>query len=112
VAPRSRITTLRAGIVRGRARDRGCRGVVEVLVSVGRLDGRRCRFLRADGRFGPRASCRRPRYVRAAGTDRWRFRLPRLAPGRYVVRSRAVDAGGNVEPRRRSGNVRRAGVPR
>jgi hypothetical protein len=40
--------------------------------------------------------------VSARGTAHWTLSLPRrLAHGTYVIRSRAIDAAGNVERKRR-----------
>jgi hypothetical protein len=90
--------------VRGSARDRGCsRVVARVTVAVARrTGGGRCRYLQASGRFGARTSCRRPTYLTAAGTRRWSLGVSStLAPGTYTVRSRAIDAAGNVERKSR-----------
>lgn len=86
----------------GRASDRGCPGargrVRRVEVTVARRVARRCRFLAANDRFGPIVPCRRPRFLRAQGTTRWRFvRLVPVARGLYVAYVRAIDAAGNVE---------------
>jgi hypothetical protein len=100
----SRIT--RRGLtLRGTARGRGC-AVRRVRVAVGRKVGSRCRFLRADGRFGRPTSCRRTRYLSARGTTRWtlrrRVRLPR---GEYLLWSRAIDSAGNIERKARRRNL-------
>ena len=117
VRPRSRIgrrrSRLRRGtlVVRGRASDRGCRGsgsvsptrgrVARVRVSVRRRAGRRCRFLRPDGRLSRRRACRRRVWLRARGGSRFRLKMPaRLPRGSYRIASRAVDARGNPERRR------------
>jgi hypothetical protein len=96
--------------VRGTARDRGCAGAVaRVTVAVARrTGGGRCRYLQASGGLGPRTSCRRPTYVAAAGTARWSLHVARPLPrGTYVVRSRAIDAVGNVERKTRLRGKRR-----
>jgi hypothetical protein len=91
--------------LRGTAADRACgrRGrLARVTVAVARRVQGGCRYLRASGRFGMRTSCRRPTYVNARGTKRWSLGVHhRLARGTYVVRSRAIDAAGNVERKRR-----------
>lgn len=113
-APVSRVRRRQARIgrrglvLRGTALDRGCerrRGaLVRVTVALARLDGRRCRFLRPGGTFGPRRSCRRAVYLRARGRARWRFTVRRsLRPGVYRAWIRGVDAAGNVERPRPSG---------
>jgi S-formylglutathione hydrolase FrmB len=108
-----RTARLRRGVltVRGTVSDRGCDGsrVDRVLVAIARREGGgRCRHLGRGGRLGAPRSCRRPAYLLAAGTSRWRLRrrvaLPR---GAYTVRSRAVDRAGNVERKRRQGRRRR-----
>jgi hypothetical protein len=96
-ASRQRIT------LRGTASDLGCGGrparVRRVELALGRVVGRRCRFLRGDGRFGRLVSCSRPQFTRRArGTSRWTFsRGGRYARGRYLAIVRAVDRAGNVE---------------
>ena len=99
--------------LRGRSRDRGCgpKGagkVAHVSVAIGRAVGRRCRYVRANGTFGPVVSCLRTKYMRARGTTSWRFtyrhRLPR---GRYVAWVRGVDSAGNVERKARKRNLTR-----
>jgi hypothetical protein len=97
----------------GRASDRGCRGtgaegsrrgrVVRVFAAVARRErGGRCRFLTPARRLGPRRRCARARYLPARGTARWSFRMrTRLPSGSYLAWSRALDASGNFERRRR-----------
>lgn len=127
LAPRSRVSrssrlTRRGVRLRGNSSDRGCVAhdtarsitgqVTRVSVSIGRVVGRRCRFLRADRHFSTRRSCRRTRYVLARGTTSWslseRVRLP---PGNYQVWVRGVDARNNVERRQRRRNFIRLTVP-
>ena len=84
-----------------------------VLVSIGRITGERCRFLKADGTFGARRSCLRAQYVEAKGTRSWSFsRSVRLPRGSYVVWSRAIDSAGAVELKARPRNLRRLRVAR
>ena len=92
--------------IRGTSRDRGCRkgnarasaGVARVAVAVGRVTGKRCRFLRAKGSFSPARSCSRPLYVKARGTKNWHLDLVGSFPkGTYRVTVRATDARRNVE---------------
>jgi hypothetical protein len=90
--------------VHGSAGDRGCsHRVARVTVAVAkRVHGGRCRYLDASGRLGPRGRCRHATYVSARGTTHWSLRVARrLPPGTYVVRSRAIDAAGNVERKHR-----------
>ena len=110
-APTSRISKgARIGAhnlrIRGTSRDRGCRkgkarasaGVARVAVAVGRVTGKRCRFLRAKGSFSPARSCSRPLYVKARGTKNWHLDLVGSFPkGTYRVTVRATDARRNVE---------------
>jgi hypothetical protein len=90
------------------ATDVACRGkrgrVTNIVVAVARQEGRRCRFLRAQGTLSARSSCRALAFVGARGGSRWRAaRHARLRPGRYLVWSRARDAAGNTElPGRRN----------
>jgi hypothetical protein len=52
----------------------------------------RCRFVARSGALSPARSCRRPIALVARGTSRWSLRLSvALPPGRYVIRSDAVD---------------------
>jgi hypothetical protein len=92
--------------IQGTSRDRGCRkgkarasaGVARVSVAVGRVVGKRCRFLRANGSFSPARSCSRPLYVKARGTKEWHLDLVATFPkGTYRVTVRATDAKRNVE---------------
>ena len=105
--------TRRGVTIRGRSRDRGCGAkgagkVARVRVAIGRAVGRRCRYARANGSFGPVVSCLRTKYLPARGTASWRFtyrhRLPR---GRYVAWVRGIDAVGNVERKARKRNLTR-----
>ena len=113
ITPRLRVSRARITL-RGTSGDRGCRGagrLVRVTVAIGRAVGSRCRFLRADGSFGPRVSCLRTPYLQARGTKRWSFaqrvRLPR---GAYKVFVRGIDAAGNVERKQRTRNFARLRV--
>lgn len=111
---RGRRQASRRGVtLRGRSSDRGCGAsgagtVARVRVAIGRAVGRRCRYARANGSFGPVVSCLRTRYLPARGTTSWRFtyrhRLPR---GRYVAWVRGIDAAGNVERKNRRRNLTR-----
>lgn len=111
IAPRSAFArrgvrgSRRGGIAaRGSASDSGCSGTVaRVTLAVAlRIGGGRCRYLQASGRLGARVRCRQPTYVSASGTSAWSLHLRRrLPPGTYVVRSRAIDAAGNVERKSR-----------
>jgi dienelactone hydrolase len=73
--------------------------VVAVYVIVYRRAAhRRCRFLTVGGRLSGPRSCGHPIRLRARGVRRWTLRLRVvLPPGRYFVRSQAVDALGHRE---------------
>ncbi len=99
-------------LLRGTARDRGCRKrVARVTVTVGKRVARgRCRYLGANGRLGKRRHCLRgaPQLL-ARGRAKWTLHVhARLSRGRYVLLVRAVDTAGNTEKaRRRGANVTR-----
>jgi hypothetical protein len=105
---KSRIT--RRGIaLRGSAKDRGCRAtktrlgrkgkVKYVRVAVARRSGSKCRWLKKNGTFGARRSCKYAGTIfRAKGAEHWRFgRKLKLKKGRYVAVIRPVDRFGNRE---------------
>jgi hypothetical protein len=129
IAPRTAISrralrAARRGLsASGTARDRDCAGgrrtkagrVARVYAAVGRVVAGGCRFLRRDGRFAARRSCRRPLYLRVPTRyDRrrtitsWALRrrvaLPR---GVYDLTVRAVDVHGTAESRRHAGRFAR-----
>ena len=114
--PGSRFTrgnrlTSRGIRLRGIALARGGCRVRRVEVAVARRTGKKCRFLRADGRFGARRSCSKPQFLRATGTTKWRFAISlRLPRGRYAVYSRAADTAGTVETWGRKRKILRARV--
>jgi hypothetical protein len=112
-----RVARTRAVTLSGVAGDRGCGAkgagrVSRVRVAVGRrYANQRCRYLKADNRFGALTSCLRTTYLSARGTTRWSIRLRRRLPaGRYVVWARGVDAAGNVEHKARRVNLGRFSV--
>ncbi len=87
----------RHNVLRGTASDVGC-GLNRVGISVLRKKGKKCRHLTARGRLTSATSCAHRRWLNVKGTSSWSFRLPkRLANGRYIVRTRAVDFSGNVQ---------------
>ena len=112
-APTSRFTgrrslrVTRTGIrLRGRANGRGC-AIKRVRVSIARKVGSQCRFLRADGTFSRRRSCKRTSYLTARGTTRWSFeRRLRLPKGKYLMWSR-VETTSAVERKERRRNMAR-----
>ena len=68
--------------------------VVHVYVSVSRSAAHgRCRFLTADGAMSKPRPCRKPIELQAKGTTHWTLSRKHLAlaPGRYSIRSEAVD---------------------
>ena len=86
--------------IRGQAFDAGCSGIARVQVAVGRVSGKRCRFVTAKGRFGKSRACAKPSFLKVKGTFDWALAIKRarLSKGRYVVIARVVDAAGNVSP--------------
>ena len=85
-------------ILRGTARDIGC-GVDRVTIAVARKHRGRCRLLTPRRRLSHRTSCAHRRWLPVRGTTRWSFRLPRRLPnGVYVIRTRAIDFAGNMQP--------------
>lgn len=105
VAPGSEITSLVSGrrytrvvAIAGRTgADRSDIAMVDVAVA--RRAGTLCRYMGPRGAFGAPRTCRGPRFVRAkASGNRWILPLrPPLAPGKYLVLSRATDGAGNRE---------------
>ena len=111
-APRSRFerkrsrTTRGALAFRGTSSDRGCKNakkagrVSRVQVAIARLDGKRCRFVRANGRCVGRRAARRRSTCVPAGPASGRYSLRGSFPsGRYRAWVRGRDARGNVEKR-------------
>jgi hypothetical protein len=107
VRRRSRLTP--SGVViRGTARSRGCSVVSRVEVALGRHVRSGCRFLRGAGSFSAVRPCKRPVWLSARGTADWSLRRRlAVAPGRYLVRTRASDAAGGVERPRHARVLRR-----
>ncbi|MDX6666988.1 MAG: hypothetical protein QOK04_368 [Solirubrobacteraceae bacterium] len=97
----------------GTAVDRDCGGrrvsrnrVRSVSVALGRMSGRRCRFLGRSGRFGSRRSCGSPllnlrastSYSRRTASTSWHVsRRIALARGSYVLSIAGADTVGNRE---------------
>jgi hypothetical protein len=89
----------------GSAADKSCNGkpghVVRVIVTVSHHIKHRCRFLLENGHsFGPLRKCdgAPPIVLPAKGTSKWSLHRPAVLPaGRYTIRSRAIDAAGNIE---------------
>jgi hypothetical protein len=117
---RGRVRATRKGVrIRGTSTDLTCRGgkaaqrftgsLRVIRVAVGRrLSAKRCRFLRADGRFAAPTACTRTTYLTARGKGTWSLNLKaRLPRGRYVVWVRGVDAFGNIERKAARRNLAR-----
>jgi hypothetical protein len=92
------------GYFNGYSWDPGCDAahpgkVARVQVAVHRLRGSRCQPLLRSHRLGRPGSCARPHWLKAKGTDSWRYDIGRKLPrGRYRIHRRAIDAAGNREP--------------
>jgi hypothetical protein len=119
IAPASVLNAGRKGValsakgvlVAGKASDRGCAGsaVARVAVSIALKKGKRCRFLSAKGKLSAPASCVKPRFVTASGTDAWTLKIKgRLPRGTYLVRVAATDRAGNAETAAAKANTRTA----
>jgi hypothetical protein len=105
-----RVATLRQPItLHGTAKDAG--SIRRVRVSVARHVGKLCLFLRADRKFSKARNCDKTSYLNAKGKSSWSLKLPLLAPGRYTVWSRGIDAAGNVERKHRGRNVLVVRIP-
>ncbi|MFL5780249.1 MAG: hypothetical protein ACJ760_02955, partial [Thermoleophilaceae bacterium] len=96
--------------LRGRARDRGCSHLRRVQVSIALHRHHRCRFVKKNGRLAGRTRCRHARWITVHGRRSWHLRTRRLRPGRYTIRTRAVDRAGNLERKRRRARPRRVRV--
>jgi hypothetical protein len=87
--------------VSGSAADKSCNGKPGHVVTVSHHIKHRCRFLLENGHsFGPLRKCDGvpPIVLPAKGTSRWSLHRPAVLPaGRYTIRSRAIDAAGNIE---------------
>jgi 6-phosphogluconolactonase (cycloisomerase 2 family) len=74
-------------------------GLKRVDVAVTAPSGKACLRLAKGGNLKP-GDCKKPVWLRAKGTAKWRFALKKPLPkGRYVVRSRATDSAGHRERR-------------
>jgi hypothetical protein len=73
--------------------------VKRVYVSVGKVVGKRCRFLTRKGTLKRKArGCTRPILLPAKGKAHWHFSIrARLPRGKYRAVVRAVDRAGNKE---------------
>lgn len=97
----------RRGVIRGIAIDQGCGAagagkVKRVDVAIARKVGERCQHLMRSGRLGRASACTSHIWLAAKGSKSWTFRARHKLPrGRYLVRTRAIDAAGNVEAQAR-----------
>ena len=121
-APRSSISskgtriTRRRLLIRGRSADRACRpdAGLATTVSISKREGKRCRFVQANGRLSKRRKCSRPiklrtkgKYNRRTGKLEWSLKAPvKLPRGRYRLRATAADESGNLERRVSRKNAR------
>jgi hypothetical protein len=93
----------RRGVLRGIAIDQGCGAagagkVKSVSVAIARKVGKRCQHLMRNGRLDRASACTSHIWLAAKGSKSWTFRARHQLPrGRYLVRTRAIDAAGNVE---------------
>ena len=97
-AKRTKIT--RRGLrLRGVATERGCSDeVARVLVSVALERGKKCRFLNARAKLGPRRRCGKPKFLPARGAEAFSLRIKgRMRRGVYRIGVRAIDVAGNVQ---------------
>jgi hypothetical protein len=87
--------------VHGKARDKGCKHklrVVRVAVARYKHEGGKCRFMKGNGEFTRKRSCRKRLGLRAQGKRKWSFTTPaRLPKGKYRITAYAVDRAGNRE---------------
>jgi hypothetical protein len=89
---------------------KGCGKIKRVSVSVERrVSKKRCRYLKKNGHFSKKVRCKKPRYIKARGTKKWRFTSKRaLHRGIYTLRVRSRDSRGKRSPvsKRRHTRVR------
>jgi hypothetical protein len=92
---------------RGHSRDRGCAGLRRVDVQVAKfVRGKKCRFLKRNGKLTARRSCRKPLRIRARGKKRWHVHVNGKIPaGRYRLVVQAVDRKGYRERARRANTM-------
>jgi hypothetical protein len=114
LAPRSTISrralhkSSRGISARGHSRDRGCAGLRHVDVQIAKfVRGKRCRFLKGNGKLTKRRSCRKPLRLRAHGKRGWSIHVNgRVARGRYRLIVQAIDRKGHRERPRKGNTVR------
>jgi hypothetical protein len=95
--------SFRLGVLRGIAIDQGCGAagagtVKRVDVAIARKVGKRCQHLMRNGRLGRASAYTTHVWLAAKGSTAWSFRPRHQLPrGRYLIRTRAIDAAGNIE---------------
>ncbi|HEX8052870.1 MAG TPA: S8 family serine peptidase [Thermoleophilaceae bacterium] len=102
--------------VSGRSADRSCPGreAVATTVAISKREGKRCRFVKSDGRLSARRKCGQPIKLRTkAKFDKktrkvsWSLKKALKIPrGRYRLRVTAADQSGNLERRTSRKNAR------
>ncbi|MDX6668853.1 MAG: hypothetical protein QOK04_2233, partial [Solirubrobacteraceae bacterium] len=71
-----------------------------------RLSGKKCRFLRKNGKLTRRRNCRKPLRLRARGLRGWSIHVNgRIAPGRYRLIVQAIDRKKHREGARRANTI-------
>ena len=90
----------------GSSRDRGCAGLRRVDVVIARLTGKKCQFVRSNGRLTHRRRCRRLLLIKTRGTRSWSINLKHKLPrGRYRITASGLDKKGNRERQRRGNTI-------
>jgi hypothetical protein len=102
--------------VSGRSADRACPGreAVAVTVAISKREGRRCRFVKANGRLSQPRKCGQPiklrtkaKYDKRTRKVSWSLKKALKVPrGRYRLRVTAADQSGNLERRTSRKNSR------
>ena len=110
---RKGVKTSRRGItISGKAKDKGCvngrpgqpiKGTItKIQVAVARKVGKRCAFLTKKGKARKAGRCKKPRWLAAKGTNKWKLSVRgRMGKGTYVFFVRGFDKSGNITPARR-----------
>jgi hypothetical protein len=114
LAPRSTISrralhkSKRGISARGHSRDRGCAGLKRVDVQIAKVvRGKKCRFLKRNGKLTKRRSCRKPLRLHARGKRRWSIHVSGKVPrGRYRLVVQAVDRKKHREGVRKANTMR------
>ncbi|MEA2435512.1 MAG: hypothetical protein QOF65_68 [Thermoleophilaceae bacterium] len=89
----------------GTSKDRGCAGLRRVDLVIAKLSGKKCQFVRSNGRLTYRRKCRRLLLIRVHGTGKWSINLKRkMPPGSYRMTASGLDKKNNRE-HQRGGNT-------